>query len=99
MSNRWINNGKWQTLLSWVPKSWWTVTAAVKKHFVLGRKAMTNLDSVLKPRDITWPTKAHTVNTMVFLVVLYGYEGWTVKEAEHQRIESFGQQRDQTSQS
>ena len=60
---------------------------------------MTNLDSVLKPRDITWPTKAHTVNTMVFLVVLYGYEGWTVKEAEHQRIESFGQQRDQTSQS
>ena len=50
---------------------------------LLGRKAMTNLDSVLKRRDITLPTKAHIVKAMVFPIVMYGYEGWTIKKAKH----------------
>ena len=50
---------------------------------------MTNLDSILKSRDITMPTKVHIVKTMVFPVVMYGYEGWTIKKAEHQRIDAF----------
>ena len=50
---------------------------------------MTNLDSILKSRDITWPTKAHLVKAMVFPVVTYGYESWTIKKAEHQRIDAF----------
>ena len=59
------------------------VTANMKlKHLVLGRKAMTNLDSVLKSRDITLPTKVHTVKAMVFPVVMYGCESWTIKKAE-----------------
>ena len=56
---------------------------------LLGRKAMTNLDRVLKSRDITLPTKIHIVKAMVFLVVAYGYESWTVKKAEHQRTDAF----------
>ena len=55
----------------------------------LGRKAMTNLDSVLKSRDITLLTKVHIVKGMVFPVVMYGYESWTIKKAEHQRIDAF----------
>ena len=59
------------------------VTAAVKlRHLLLGRKAMTNLDSILKSRDITLLTKFHLVRTMVFLIVMYGCEGWTIKKAE-----------------
>ena len=58
----------------------------VKRHLLLGRKAMTNLDSVLKTRDITLLTKVHTVKAMVFPVVIYGCESWTIKKAEHQRI-------------
>ena len=54
----------------------------IKRHLLLGRKVMTNLDSILKSRDITLPTKVHLVKTMVFLVVLYGYESWTIKKAE-----------------
>ena len=61
----------------------------IKKHLVLGRKAMTNLDSILKSRDITLPTKVHLVKGMVFPVVMYGCESWTVKKAECQRIEAF----------
>ena len=57
-----------------------------KRHLVLGRKVMTNLDSILKSRDITLPTKVHLVKAMVFSVVMYGYESWTIKKAEHQRI-------------
>ena len=56
---------------------------------LLGRKAMTNLDSILKSRDITLPTKVHLVKAMVFPVVMYGYECWTVKKAEHRRIDAF----------
>ena len=58
-------------------------------HLLLGRKAMTNLDSVLKGRDITLPTKAHTVKAMIFLVVMFGCESWTIKKAECQRIGVF----------
>ena len=55
----------------------------IKKHFLLGRKVMTNLDSIFKSRDITLPTKVHLVKAMVFPVVMYGCESWTVKKAEH----------------
>ena len=55
----------------------------IKRHILHGRKAMTNLDSILKSRDITLPTKVHTVKAMVFPVVMYGCESWTVKKAEH----------------
>ena len=54
----------------------------IKRHLLLGRKPMTNLDSILKNRDITLPTKVHIVKAMVFLVVLYGCESWTIKKAE-----------------
>ena len=61
----------------------------IKRHLLLGRKAMTNLDSILKSRDITLPTKVRLVKAMVFPVVRYGCESWTVKKAEHQRIDAF----------
>ena len=61
----------------------------IKRRFLLGRKVMTNLDSVLKRRNITLPTKVHLVKAMVFPVVMYGYESWTVKKAECQRINAF----------
>ena len=61
----------------------------IKRCLLLGRKAMTNLDSILKSREITLPTKVHLVNTMVFLVVMYGCESWTIKKAEHQRTDAF----------
>ena len=60
-----------------------------KRHLLLGRKVMTNLDSVLKSRDITLPTKVHLVKAMVFPVVMYGCESWTVKKDEYQRIDAF----------
>ena len=61
----------------------------IKRCLLLGRKVMVNLDSILKSRDITLPTKVHLVKAMVFPVVMYGCEGWTVKKAEHQRIDAF----------
>ena len=61
----------------------------IKRCLLLGRKVMTNPDSILKSRDITLPTKVHLVKAMVFPVVMYGYESWTVKKAEHQRIDTF----------
>ena len=61
----------------------------MKRHLLLGRKAMTKLDSILKSRDITLPTKVHLVKAMVFPVVMYGCESWTLKKAEHQRIDAF----------
>ena len=60
-----------------------------KRRFLLGRKAMTNLDSILKSRGITLSTKARLVKAMVFPVVIYGCESWTIKEAEHRRIDAF----------
>ena len=61
----------------------------IKRHLLLGRKAMTSVDSILKSRDVTLPTKVHLVKAMVFPVVMYGCESWTVKKAEHQRIDAF----------
>ena len=66
------------------------VTTAMKlRHFLLGRKAMTNLDSILKSRDITLLTKVPIVKAMVFPVVMFGYESWTIKKAESQRTDAF----------
>ena len=61
----------------------------IKRRLLLGRRAMTNLDSVFKRRDITLPIKVHLVNAMVFPVVMYGCESWTVKKPEHRRIDAF----------
>ena len=61
----------------------------IKRRLLLGRKVMTNLDSIFKSRDITWPTKVHLVKAMVFPVVMYGCESWTVKKAERRRIDAF----------
>ena len=61
----------------------------IKRCLLFGRKAMTNLDSILKSRDITLPTKVRLVKAMVFLVVMYGRESWTIKKAEHLRIDAF----------
>ena len=62
----------------------------IKRCLLLGRKAMTNLDSILKSRDITLLTKIRLVKAMVFPVVMYGCDSWTIKKAEHQRIDAFG---------
>ena len=62
----------------------------IKRRLLLGRKVMTNLDIMLKSRDITLPTKVHLVKAMVFPVVMYGCESWTIKKAEHRRIDAFG---------
>ena len=82
---------QWQTLYFWAPKSLQIVTAAMKLKDAcfLGKKAMTNLDSILKSRDITLSTKIHLVKAMVFPVVMYGCESWSIKKAEHQRIDAF----------
>ena len=61
----------------------------IKRHLFLGRKAMINLDSILKSRDMTLPTKVHLIKAMVFLVVMYGCESWIIKKAECQRIDAF----------
>ena len=92
MANRKGESGRqWQILFSWAPKSLWTVTSAMKLKdtFSLEKKAMTNLYSVLKGRDITLLTKVRIVKPMVFPVVMCGCESWTIKKAEHQRIDAF----------
>ena len=61
----------------------------IKRHLLLGRKVMPNLENILKSRNITLPTKVHLVKSMVFPVVMYGYESWNTKKAEHQRIDAF----------
>ena len=83
MANRWGKNGNSDRLFSWAPKSLQMVTAAMKLTcLLLGRKAMTNLDSILKSRDITLSTKVHIVKAMVFPIAMYGCERWTIKKAE-----------------
>ena len=78
------------TLFFWAPKSLQMVIAAMKlRHLLLGRKVMTNLESILKSRDITLPTKVCLVKAMVFPVVMYGCESWTVKKAECWKIDAF----------
>jgi len=74
---------QWLTLFFWAPKSLdGDRSHEIKRHLLLGRKAMTMLDSILKSRDITLPTKVRLVKTMVFPVVMYGCESWTIKKAE-----------------
>ena len=91
MANRWGNNGNGERLYFWgAPKSLQIVTAVMKlRHLLPGRKAMTNLDSIFKSRDITLPTKVHLVKARVFPVVMYRCESWTIKKAEHQGINAF----------
>ena len=88
MENRWGNSGR----LYQAPKSLQMVTAAsheIKRCLFLGRKVMNNLDSILKSRDITSPTKVCLVKAMVFSEVMYGCESWTIKKGEYQRIDAF----------
>ena len=82
---------QWQTLCFWAPKSLQMLTAAMKLKdtWLLERKPMTNLDSILKSRDITLPTKVHLGKAMVFPVVMYGRESWSIKKAEHWEIHAF----------
>ena len=87
---------QWVTLFWWwwwwgAPKTLQMITShEIKRCLFLGRKAMNNLDSILKSRHITLPTKVHLVKAIVFPVVMYGCESWTVKKDEHQRIDAFG---------
>ena len=90
-----IDGKQWKqckTLFLGAPRSLQMVTTSheIKRRLLLGRKVMTNLDSILKSRDITLPTKVRLVKAMVFPVVMYGCESWTVKKAEHRRINAFG---------
>ena len=91
MGNRWERVETVTDLMIWGSK----ITAdgdcshEIKRHLLLGRKAMTNLDSILKSRDITLPTKLHLVKAMVFPVAMYGCESWTNKKAEHKRSDVF----------
>ena len=103
---------QWQILFYWAPKSLWAVTSTMKlKGLLLGKKAMTNLDSVVRSRDITLPTKVYITKAVIFPVIMYRYESWTIKKAECWRLmlsncgagedswESLEQQGDETSQS
>ena len=91
MENRWGNSGNSAYFIFLGSK----ITAGggcsheIKGHLLLGRKVMTNLDSILKSRDITLSTKVRLVKAMVFPVVMYGYESWTIKKTEHRRIDAF----------
>ena len=91
MGNRWRNSGNSVRLyFFWAPKLLQMVIAAMKlKRLLLGRKVMTNLDGILKSRDITLPTKVRLVKAMVFPVVMYGCESWTVEKAECRRTDAF----------
>ena len=93
MANRWGNNGNSNRLYFFflIFKIIEDVDCSheIKRHFLLGRKVMISIDSILKIRDITLPTKVHLVKAMVFPVIMYGCESWTVKKAKHQRIEAF----------
>ena len=81
---------QWQTLFGGASKSLQMVTEAMKlKDVFLGRKSMINLDSILKSRDITLPTKVHLAKAMVFPVVMYGCESWTIKKTAHRRTDAF----------
>ena len=90
MANRWVNNGNNDFIFLGSK-----ITGdsdyghEIKRCFLLGRKVMTNLDSILKSKDITWLTKLRLVKAMVFPILMYGYERWTIKKAEHRRIDAF----------
>ena len=93
MANRWGNSGNSDRLYFWgiLDFIFWgskipadgDYSHEIKRHFLLGRKVMSNLDSILKSRDITWPTEVHLVKAMVFPVVMYRCDSWTKKKVEH----------------
>ena len=91
MANRWEKNETMTDFICLGSK----ITAdgvcshEIKRHLLLGRKAMTNIDNILKSRNITLPTKVHLVKAMVFPIVKYGCESWTIKKAKHQKIDAF----------
>ena len=91
MEDRWGNNGNGDRIYFFYSKI--TIDGdcshEIKRCLLLGRKAMTNLDSILKSKDITLPTKVHLVKAMIFPVVMYGYDSWTTKKAESWRIDAF----------
>ena len=91
MTNRWVNNGNSDRLyfLSFKITADGDCSHEIKRCLFLARKAMTNLDSILKNRDITLPTKVHLTKAMVFLVIMYECESWTINKAEHHRIDAF----------
>ena len=91
MANRWGNNGNSDRLyfLDSIITADGDCSHEIKRRLLLGIKVMTNLDSILKSRDITLPTRVRLVKAMVFPVVMYGCESWTIKKAEHQRIDAF----------
>ena len=89
MGNRWGNSGNWLTLFLGAPKSLKMVIAAMKLKDTPWKEVMTNLDSILKSRDITLSTKFRLVKTMVFPVVMDGCESWTIKKAKHRKIDAF----------
>ena len=91
MANRWGNN---ETVTDFIFLGSKIIADGdcsheIKRHLLLGRKAMTNLDSILKSRDVTLPTKVHLAKAMVFPGVMYGCESWTIEKAECQRIDAF----------
>ena len=91
MGNRWGNSGNSDRLyFGGLPNHcrWW-LHHEIKRHLLLGKKVVTNLDSLLKSREITLPTEIHLVKAMAFPVVMYGCESWTIKKAEHRRIDAF----------
>ena len=90
-ANTWGNNGNSERLYFWGLKNTadGDCSHEIKRRLFLGRKARTNLDSILKSRDITLPTKVHLVKAMLFPVVMCGCESWTIKKAENQRIDAF----------
>ena len=91
MANRWGNNGNSEKLIFLGPQIIEDSDCShkIKRHLLLGRKAMTNLNSILRSRNITLPTKVCLLKGMVFPVITYGYESWTIKKAEHWRIDAF----------
>ena len=89
MANRWGNNGNRETFLGSKITADGDCSHEIKRHLLPGRKVMTNLDSMLKSRDIDFPTKVCLVKAMVFPVVMYGCESWTIKKVEHQRMDAF----------
>ena len=88
MINRWGKSGRLYFLGSKITADG-DCRHEIKRYLLLGRKVMTNLDNILKSSDITLPTKVRLVKAMVFPVVMYGYESWTIKKAEHRRIDAF----------
>ena len=90
MANRWGNNGNSDRLfLDSKITADGDCSNEIKRHLLLGRKVVTNLDNILKSRDITLPTKVHLVKAMVFPVVMYGCDSWTINKAECRRIDAF----------